>query len=112
MKPQLAVIYDDLLRCVGMSPSDPSLHTFSFVACRRKMDEMSGKLGRTFRSTDYTCQVNDNVLRRAKAEYKVLFGAKASVLFWHVHVRVVLACTRNDTITSPNCITPLWFCVI
>jgi len=42
------------------------------------MEEMSGKLGKSFKSAAYTSEVNDNVLRRAKTEYKAMFGHKAS----------------------------------
>ena len=41
------------------------------------MEEMSGKLGKSFKSDVYTSDVNDSVLRQAKIEFKTIFGHKA-----------------------------------
>ena len=41
------------------------------------MEEMFGKLRKSFKSGVYTSDVNDSVLRQAKIEFKTIFGHKA-----------------------------------
>ena len=78
MTPQLAVIYDGLLRPVGFLCPPVVLAAFHIcMMCRKKMEEMSGKLGKSFKSDGYMSDVNDSVLRQAKIEYKTIFGHKA-----------------------------------